>query len=39
MNGQNVNQVPVVQDGKLVGVLTRDALLRSLEVRSTLGLN
>lgn len=39
MNGQNVNQLPVVQDGKLVGVLTRDAILRSLEVRNTLGLN
>jgi CBS domain-containing protein len=39
MNGQNVNQLPVVQDGKLVGVLTRDAILRSLEVRRTLGLN
>jgi Zn-dependent protease len=39
MNGENVNQLPVVQDGKLVGVLTRDAILRSLEVRSTLGLN
>jgi Zn-dependent protease/predicted transcriptional regulator len=39
MNGQNVNQLPVVLDGKLVGVLTRDAILRSLEVRRTLGLN
>ena len=38
MNGQNVNQLPVVQDGKLVGVLTRDAILRSLDVRSTLRL-
>jgi hypothetical protein len=28
-----------VQDGKLVGVLTRDAILRSLEIRRTLGLN
>ena len=39
MTGQDVNQLPVVQDGKLIGVLTRDAILRSLEVRSTLGLN
>src|SRR6266700_863460 len=39
MIGENVNQLPVVQDGKLVGVLTRDAILRSLEVRRTLGLN
>ncbi len=39
MNGQDVNQLPVVLDGKLVGVLTRDAILRSLEVRRTLGLH
>jgi len=39
MNGENVKQLPVVQDGKLVGVLTRDAILRSLEIRRTLGLN
>ena len=38
MNGRDVNQLPVVLDGKLVGVLTRDAILRSLEVRRTLGL-
>ncbi len=39
MNGRDVNQLPVVLDGKLVGVLTRDAILRSLEVRRTLGLS
>ena len=39
MNGQDVNQLPVVQDGKLVGVLTRDAIIRSLEVRRSLGLD
>ena len=36
---RNVNQVPVVQDGKLVGVLTRDAIIRTLEVRRSLGLD
>jgi Zn-dependent protease len=39
MTGQDVNQLPVVQDGKLVGVLTRDAILRSLETRQTLGID
>ncbi len=38
MTGQDVNQLPVVQDGKLVGVLTRDAIMRSLETRRLLGL-
>lgn len=39
MTGRDVNQLPVVEDGKLVGVLTRDAILRSLEVRRSLGLS
>jgi Zn-dependent protease len=39
MNGQDVNQLPVMQDGKLVGVLTRDAIIRSLEIRRSLGLD
>ncbi len=38
INERDVNQLPVVQDEKLVGVLTRDAILRSLEIRRTLGL-
>jgi Zn-dependent protease/CBS domain-containing protein len=38
MTGQDVNQVPVVQDGKLVGVLSREALLRSMQTRRSLGL-
>lgn len=33
MTGRDVNQLPVVQDGRLVGVLSRDALMRFLEVR------
>lgn len=37
MNGRDVNQLPVVQDGRLVGVLSRDAILRSLEVRRSIG--
>jgi CBS domain-containing protein len=39
MAGRDVNQLPVVQDGKLVGVLTRDAIIRTLEVRRSLGLD
>jgi len=38
MVGRDVNQLPVVQDGRLVGVLSRDAIMRYLEVRRSLGL-
>jgi Zn-dependent protease/CBS domain-containing protein len=38
MVGQDINQLPVVQDGRLVGVLSRDAIMRYLEVRRGLGL-
>jgi Zn-dependent protease/predicted transcriptional regulator len=37
MSGQDVNQLPVVQDGHLVGILSRDAIMRSLQVRRSLG--
>jgi CBS domain-containing protein len=30
---QNVNQLPVVQDGRLVGVLSREETMRSLQIR------
>lgn len=39
MAGRDVNQLPVVQDGRLVGVLSRDAIVRFLEVRRNLGLD
>ncbi len=39
MNGQDVNQLPVVQDGRLLGVLSRDAILRSLAVQRSLGVS
>lgn len=39
MNGRDVNQLPVVQNGQLVGVLTRDAVMRSLEIRRSLNLD
>ncbi|HEY7418579.1 MAG TPA: CBS domain-containing protein, partial [Ktedonobacteraceae bacterium] len=36
MNGVNVNQLPVVQDGKLLGALTRESVLRAMEIRRSL---
>jgi CBS domain-containing protein len=38
MAGANVNQLPVVQDGRLVGVISRESIVRYLEVRRSLGL-
>jgi Zn-dependent protease/CBS domain-containing protein len=38
MAGRDVNQLPVVRDGRLVGLLSRDAVVRFLEVRRGLGL-
>jgi CBS domain-containing protein len=35
---QDVNQLPVVQDDQLVGVLSRDDIVRFLEIRRGLGL-
>lgn len=39
MVAQDVNQLPVVQDIHLVGVLRRDDVMRFLEVRRSLGLD
>lgn len=39
MTGNDVNQLPVVEDGRLVGVLTREAIMRSLQVRQNLGVD
>jgi Zn-dependent protease len=38
MVGQDINQVPVVEHGQLVGSLSREHLLRSVEIRRGLGL-
>lgn len=35
----DVNQLPVTEDGRLVGIVTRDAIMRYLEIRRGLGLN
>jgi Zn-dependent protease/CBS domain-containing protein len=39
MAEHDVNQLPVVQDDRLVGVLSRDAIMRYLEVRRSLGID
>jgi Zn-dependent protease/CBS domain-containing protein len=40
MTGRDVNQLPVVDDaGRLVGILSRDAILRYIEIRRGLGLD
>lgn len=35
----NTDQLPVVQNGHLMGILSREELIRSLQVRRSLGLN
>jgi Zn-dependent protease/CBS domain-containing protein len=39
MAGHNVNQLPVVQHGRLVGLLNREAIVHFIEVRRGLGLH
>jgi len=39
MVGGDVNQLPVTQDGGVVGIVTREAIMRYLEVRRGLGLH
>lgn len=39
MTGRDVNQLPVVQNGRLVGILSRDGIMRYLEVRRSLDLD
>jgi CBS domain-containing protein len=34
--GHNINQLPVLGDGRLVGMVSRDAIVNLLEVRRTL---
>ena len=38
MVARDVNQLPVVADGRLVGVLSREDIMRFLEIRRGLGL-
>ena len=39
MTGQDINQLPVVQNGRLVGILSRDAIMRYIEIRRNLDLD
>jgi CBS domain-containing protein len=39
MANQDVNQLPVVQNGRVVGILSRDSIIRYIEVRRGLGLH
>jgi len=39
MTGPDVNQLPVVEDGHLVGILSRDAIVRFVEIRRGLGMD
>jgi signal-transduction protein with cAMP-binding, CBS, and nucleotidyltransferase domain len=36
MGAQDINQVPVVQDGRLVGLLSLESIIRYLRVRQSL---
>jgi len=38
MNENNINQMPVVRDGQVIGLITRDNLLRALRTRTDLGM-
>jgi CBS domain-containing protein len=35
----DVNQLAVIEEGRLVGVLSREDIMRSLQIRQSLGLN
>jgi len=38
MNENDINQMPVVDEGKVVGLITRDNLIRALRTRTDLGM-
>ncbi|MFC1593061.1 site-2 protease family protein [Candidatus Omnitrophota bacterium] len=38
MDESNINQMPVVSEGRVIGLIARDNLIRSLQLRSELGL-
>src|SRR5262249_52316582 len=39
MTGADVNQLPVLEDGRLVGMLSRESVMRYLDIRQSLGLD
>jgi CBS domain-containing protein len=38
MDDANVDQIPVIEDGRVLGLITREALLRYLRLRKELAL-
>ena len=38
MNESNINQMPVVSEGRVIGLIARDSLIRLLRIRSQLGM-
>jgi CBS domain-containing protein len=38
MDESNINQMPVVSEGRIIGLITRDNLIRLLRTRSELGI-
>jgi CBS domain-containing protein len=38
MDGNDVNQIPVVRGGHLVGIIARDSILHFIRTRSELGI-
>ena len=38
MQENNLNQMPVVREGKVIGLITRDNLIRLIHTRSKLGM-
>jgi Zn-dependent protease/CBS domain-containing protein len=38
MDGKDVNQIPVLKDGHLIGIIARDSILRFIRTKSELGI-
>ena len=38
MDENDINQMPVVHEGRIIGLITRDNLMRSLRTRADLGI-
>ena len=38
MDESNINQMPIVNEGKVIGLITRDDLIKLLRTRSELGI-
>ena len=38
MDGNDINQIPVIQDGHLIGIIARDSILHFIRTKSELGI-